>query len=105
MSVKYLQYIVLLIVMYLSSATPGLAQEQDVDHSNNFAHIHPQWSPNGREILFYEWYSDRDAHTRIMVGELTTGNIRSITDDIYFNANPTYAGDGSKVVYLSLIHI
>ena len=103
-SARRLVSVLVLAVAATPFAAPGTAIAEDVNAGSateNYAHIHPQWSPDGTEILFYQWYSDRDRHTTLMIGNLKTGKTKPLTHDTFFNANPVFSADGTKIFYTS----
>ena len=56
----------------------------------------PMFSPDGRRIAFE---GNRDGVVDIFEYDLDSGEIRNLTQDDFFDANPWYAADGKSMVY------
>jgi hypothetical protein len=56
----------------------------------------PMFSPDGRRIAFE---GNRNGIVDIFEYDLDSGEIRNLTQDDFFDANPWYAADGNSMVY------
>jgi len=86
-------FIILSLLIHTSSF---LADKAD----DIFYHIHPQWSPDGTKIAFYEWKA-KASFSSIMVVDTKTGKLTNYTDSQYFNANPTWHPNGKELLFSS----
>jgi len=63
---------------------------------NIFECSSPKYSPDGNRIAFE---GNRDGLVDIFEYDLETGDVRNLTQDDFFDANPWYAADGRSMVY------
>jgi WD40 repeat protein len=61
-----------------------------------FENASPAFSPDSKRILFA---ANKDGVVDIFEYEIATGNIRNITQDDFWDTNPTYSPDGDSCVY------
>lgn len=61
-----------------------------------FENASPAFSPDSKRILFA---ANKDGIVDIFEFEIATGNIRNITQDDFWDTNPTYSPDGEYCVY------
>lgn len=83
---KNISYTFLWIV--LGSSTTALAQEA--------WHIHPQWSPNGQTIAYYNRIGSA-AHIRLV--DPQGNHQRALTHGEGYDANPTWSPDGRQLAF------
>lgn len=89
------------ITAVLMAALPiGVASAQQAE-DDVIIKAHPQWSPDGNSILFYEWNRTKESFTRIKMVDLTSGRTKTLTNDEFFNVNPVFSGESSKITYTS----
>ncbi len=76
--------------------------------NNRYAHLHPQWSPDGKKIAFT---TDRGPNTNIdelIFGEyniaaydLSTGEVELLTETGGNHINPNWSKDGKEMFFIS----
>ncbi len=76
--------------------TTGVASE--LTYSNAY-HSSPDWSPDGRWIIYTADYEQQRIQLEIV--NVETGAVRQLTDDQAIYADPVFSPDGSKVAYVS----
>ena len=73
-------------------------QQATSDKSEEVAHVAPRWSPDGKKIAFQ---SIERTKQDIRVVDLTTREIRSITDDVPNDIRPVWSPSGKFVYFTS----
>ena len=81
--------------LLLFNALNGKLQKE-IDLPNIYECASPAFSPDGRRIAFE---GNRDGVVDIFEIDLETREIRSLTQDDFFDANPWYAADGETLLY------
>ncbi|MCK4606772.1 MAG: PD40 domain-containing protein [candidate division Zixibacteria bacterium] len=59
----------------------------------------PRLSPDGREVVFSG--VRKDGFTDLYLLDLAGGDYEAVTDDMYYDADPTFTPDGRSLVYAS----
>lgn len=59
----------------------------------------PRFSPDGSRVVFSG--VRKNGYTNIYLLDLADGSYQSLTDDIYFDSDPTFAVDGHAIVFSS----
>ncbi|MEM9950846.1 MAG: DPP IV N-terminal domain-containing protein [Chloroflexota bacterium] len=65
--------------------------------STMFDETHPDWSPDGEQILFNR--PDTDGELEIFVMDIDTGALKQLTDDTGMVMYPRWSPDGQQIVY------
>ncbi|HET6278133.1 MAG TPA: hypothetical protein VFG08_05045, partial [Candidatus Polarisedimenticolia bacterium] len=58
--------------------------------------LSPAWSPSGDRIAFEGF---RDGSADIFTYDINSGEVRNLTQDPFFDSNPSWSPDGSQVLY------
>lgn len=58
--------------------------------------MHPNWSPDGREVVFYRF---DQGSADLFVLDRDSGSARQLTSDDIFDSNPAFSPDGEQIVY------
>ncbi len=78
-------------------------REHDVVREYRFGSLiaarSPQFSPDGKQVVFSG--VRRSGFADLYLLELSTGNYRALTDDIYYDTDPTFSLDGNRVIFAS----
>lgn len=67
-----------------------------IEFDNIYQCASPTFSPDGRRIAFE---GNRDGVVDIFEYDLDSGEIRNLTQDDFYDANPWYSADGKSMVY------
>jgi serine/threonine protein kinase len=59
----------------------------------------PAWSPDGKKIAFTSLRTN--GRPRIMVMDLETGEVISLSEDNNWDAQPAWSSDGTKIIFVS----
>ena len=81
--------------LYIFDAIKGKVVEKMV-FEDLFEAASPTFSPDGTRIAFE---ANRDGEVDIFEVEVATGEVRNLTQDEFFDANPWYSEDGSSLLY------
>lgn len=78
-------------------------QERTRLTEDRFRNAHPDWSPDGRTIVFT---SDRtsfgvDGYTNLFLYDLDTDDIRHLTRGAWNDQDPRWSNDGSRILFTS----
>lgn len=68
----------------------------DIEFDNIFECASPVFAPDGRHIAFE---GNRDGVVDIFEVDLETREVRNLTQDDFFDANPWYSADGKSLLY------
>jgi len=58
----------------------------------------PEWSPKGNKIAFSGL---KDGSSDLFVYDLSTGDLKQLTNDRYSDLQPAWSSDGEKIVFIS----
>lgn len=83
----------LVIVNTENGSTSLTASVPDVEEFSNLS-----WSPNGADIVFSGM---RNGQSDLYVYNIETKKVKQLTNDRYSDYQPSYSGDGSKIVFSS----
>ena len=75
----------------------GIAHE--LTYSADAYHSSPDWSPNGRWIVYTADYDG--ARVQLELLDVETGETRALTDDQHVYTDPTFSPDGTRIAYVS----
>jgi len=69
------------------------------DDSEQVSHLLPEWSPDGRRIVFQNNYWTTKFDIRVV--DVATGEMGWVTNDGYTDANPVWSADGREIYFSS----
>jgi Tol biopolymer transport system component len=68
--------------------------------AESYYHIHPQWSPDGQQILLYQRLGS-SMSASVLLFDLTKKTFVKLTDNENYDANPVWHPSGKSVMYTS----
>jgi dipeptidyl aminopeptidase/acylaminoacyl peptidase len=75
----------------------GIAEE--LTYSPNAYHSSPDWSPDGRWIVYTADYDGERVQLELL--DVETGETRALTDDQHVYTDPVFSPDGARIAYVS----
>ena len=78
---------------------PETGAAEELTYSPDAYHSSPDWSPDGRWIVYTADYDGRRVQLEML--EVATGETRALTDDGHVYADPAFSPDGTRIAYVS----
>ncbi len=72
---------------------------REFSFENLIAARSPRFSPDGKQVIFSGMR--RSGYADLYLLDIATGNCKALTDDIYYDTDPTFSHDGSRIVFAS----
>lgn len=72
------------------------AKTQPSPRQPAFANINPDWSPDGKRLVFQ---SERTGGTDIYIVEVKTGKVVRVMDDPAPDTHPSWSPDGKRITF------
>jgi hypothetical protein len=88
------------VLTILDTERGRIAQEIPFDDLGEI--FHPTWSPDGNAVAFA---AQVGGHTDLFVHDLTSGQTRRLTEDVFADLQPAWSPDGRRLAFVTDRHL